>query len=321
MEIIEKTARISSDDDANRNEELLREKFKCKNCKVKLKDVKLLKLHYWKVHISKDDVEKANKLLSDNHDWPSSSLTESPSSGKRQPLSEMSHVSSCNKKNKSFNSKTDNDIGYEASLSNEENSDQRVASNKTPKNQNTGIKSSKSVSNNNKRKLVLSDRLFSNSSSKKVKHLKKANKDEDEMVSEDNSESVLSVDTVSKSSKLNKSSAAMPKTVTAAKTMAVAANDTEDDADDDLNGDENEIEQQKDDDEKDDFSEEEKKLIEKCKLLSDEEIKTFNLSDEIEIDEVKLAERSEKVFNPAKSMKKSKFEFFFYFIFILIIVE
>ncbi len=31
-------------------------KFSCKHCSVELKDVKLLKVHYWKVHIQKKDI-------------------------------------------------------------------------------------------------------------------------------------------------------------------------------------------------------------------------------------------------------------------------
>lgn len=37
-------------------EELLLKKFRCNKCAVFLKDVKLLKTHYWEVHISKEDI-------------------------------------------------------------------------------------------------------------------------------------------------------------------------------------------------------------------------------------------------------------------------
>lgn len=36
--------------------------FGCKKCCVKLKDVKLLKIHFWKVHISKKDIVNAEKI-------------------------------------------------------------------------------------------------------------------------------------------------------------------------------------------------------------------------------------------------------------------
>jgi hypothetical protein len=37
--------------------------FGCKKCCVKLRDVKLLKSHYWKVHISKKDIINAEHLI------------------------------------------------------------------------------------------------------------------------------------------------------------------------------------------------------------------------------------------------------------------
>ena len=38
------------------DEDLLRKKFKCVKCSVQLQDVKLLKLHFWKVHIQQNEI-------------------------------------------------------------------------------------------------------------------------------------------------------------------------------------------------------------------------------------------------------------------------
>lgn len=45
-------------------QEVLTERFNCIKCSIKLKDVKLLKTHFWKVHITKNEVFKANDQLS-----------------------------------------------------------------------------------------------------------------------------------------------------------------------------------------------------------------------------------------------------------------
>ena len=41
----------------------LQKAFNCSKCHIKLKDVKLLKLHYWRVHIGENDIVKANRML------------------------------------------------------------------------------------------------------------------------------------------------------------------------------------------------------------------------------------------------------------------
>ena len=45
---------------ANFNEEEFSKRFNCAKCHVKLTDVKLLKSHYWKVHITKNDIIDIN---------------------------------------------------------------------------------------------------------------------------------------------------------------------------------------------------------------------------------------------------------------------
>ena len=42
------------------SEEEFSKRFNCTKCHVKLTDVKLLKVHYWKVHISKNDIVDVN---------------------------------------------------------------------------------------------------------------------------------------------------------------------------------------------------------------------------------------------------------------------
>lgn len=51
-----------NDENANGafNEEEFSKRFNCAKCHVKLTDVKLLKVHYWKVHISKNDIVDIN---------------------------------------------------------------------------------------------------------------------------------------------------------------------------------------------------------------------------------------------------------------------
>ena len=49
--------------DTNNNIKIIQVEFKCVSCKNRFRDVRLLKSHFWQVHITKDEFELANEKL------------------------------------------------------------------------------------------------------------------------------------------------------------------------------------------------------------------------------------------------------------------